>query len=194
MNKKLQIYLSQLDLLNEREIDYSVSLFENATLKKNDFFISERKVCTQIGFILQGSVRAFSTDENGEENITCFKFENQFITSYDSFTSSQVSKISIQAIENCDLLTISYKNFQYLLEKIPSWISIQNLLTQQEFIEKENYHIHLKSKSAKDKYQYILTQYPEIVQRASVNHIASYLGITQRTLTRVKREIAHLAF
>lgn len=194
MNKKLQKYLSQLDLLNEREIDYSVSLFENATLKKNDFFISERKVCTQIGFILQGSVRAFSTDENGEENITCFKFENQFITSYDSFTSSQVSKISIQAIENCDLLTISYKNFQYLLEKIPSWISIQNLLTQQEFIEKENYLIHLKSKSAKDKYQYILTQYPEIVQRASVNHIASYLGITQRTLTRVKREIAHLAF
>lgn len=119
MNKKLQKYLSQLDLLNEREIDYSVSLFENATLKKNDFFISERKVCTQIGFILQGSVRAFSTDENGEENITCFKFENQFITSYDSFTSSQVSKISIQAIENCDLLTISYKNFQYLLCKLP---------------------------------------------------------------------------
>src|SRR5690606_11407047 len=103
MNKKLQKYLSQLDLLNEREIDYSVSLFENATLKKNDFFISERTVCTQIGSILEGSVRAYSTDENGEENIACFKFENQFIASYDSFTSSRVAKISTHAIENCEM-------------------------------------------------------------------------------------------
>lgn len=194
MNEKLKIYLAQLNFLNEKEIDYSVSLFENITLKKNDFFVSDKNICNQIGFILKGCVRAFSTDENGEENTTCFKFESQFITSYDSFISKKISKNSIQAIEDCDLLIINRTKFLHLVEQIPSWASVQNLLTQQEFIEKENYLIHLKNKPAKEKYLYILNENSEIVKRVSVNHIASYLGVTQRTLTRVKKEISSRAF
>lgn len=194
MNEELKIYLSQLNLLNENEIDYSISLFENVKLKKNDFFVSNGNVCNQIGFILKGCVRAFSTDENSEENITCFKFENQFITSYDSFISKKISEKSIQAIEDCDLLIINRTFFLHLVEKFPSWVSVQNLLTQQEFVEKENYLIHLKNKPAKEKYLYILNENPDIVKRVSVNYIASYLGITQRTLTRVKKEILHLEF
>lgn len=194
MNKKLPIYLSQLNFLNEQEINYAIAFFENITIKKNEFFVSEKKNCSQIGFVLKGAFRAFSTDENGEENTTCFKFENQIVTSYESFVSNKISNISIQAIEDCDLLVISRTNFLHLVEKIPSWIAVQNLLTQQEFIEKEKYLVHFKNKPAKEKYQQLLTENPEIINRVPVNYIASYLGITQRTLTRVKKEILHPVF
>lgn len=194
MNEKLKIYLSQLNFLNEQEIDYSVSLFENSVMKKNDFFVSEAKSCNHIGFILKGGVRAFSTDKNGEENTTCFKFENQFITSYDSFISKKISEKSIQAIEDCNLLVINRTEFLHLVEKFSTWKTVLNILTQQEFFEKEKYLIHLKNKPAKEKYMHLLKEYPEIVKRANISHIASYLGVTQRTLTRVKKEILRSAF
>ncbi|MGV0924073.1 Crp/Fnr family transcriptional regulator [Empedobacter tilapiae] len=194
MKEKLKIYLSQLNILSSDEIEYSVTMFENVIIKKNDFFVSEKKLCNQIAFIFKGGVRSFSIAENGEDNTTCFKFENQFITSYESFISKKKSKKSIQAIEDCDLLVINRTNFLYLMEKFPSWISVQNFIIQQEFIEKENYLNYLKNTSAKDKYLHILNEKPEIAKRASVNHIASYLGITQRTLTRVKKGISFQTF
>jgi CRP-like cAMP-binding protein len=181
-------------MLNDREIDDSIALFENISLKKDDFFLVERNICNKVGFILKGSARRFSTLENGDENIICFKFENQFITSYESFMFRQPSSTGIQVLENCDLLVITYKNFQYLLEKIPSWKHIINLLTEQEYMEKENYLLNFNNKSAKEKYLQILAQSPQIVQRIKVGHLASYLGITQRTLTRVRREILHADF
>lgn len=194
MYEQLHKFLSQLQILDNQEVDYSVSLFEMGSLRKNDFFLSEKNVCDKIAFVSKGAVRAFSTLPNGGENITCFKFENQIITSFESFMLRKPSQKSIQALEDSSLMAISHRNFQHLLEKIPSWQSVINLLTKQEYIEKENYLINYNNKSAKGKYMQILTQSPEIIQRVKIEHLASYLGITQRTLTRVRKEIFNPAF
>jgi CRP-like cAMP-binding protein len=194
MSQELNDYLNKFEILDQEEIDFSLSLFENTTLKKGDYFISEQTQCNQIGFIRKGGVRNFSVLSNGEENTSCFKFENQFMTSYESFMHQKPSKINIQAIEDCNLSVISYQRFHQLLNKIPAWKTILNLIMDQEFIEKENHLLNLNLKSAKEKYLFVLDNSPEVIKRVQINYLASYLGITQRTLTRVRKESLQSAF
>lgn len=191
MDNTLFQYLSQFDFLSAQEVDHIIAKFTHRTIKKNELFIKAGPVCDQLAFIQKGVVRAFSSDDSGTETTTCFSFENQFATVYDSFISRKSAQKSIQALEDCDLLTINYNTFQHLAAEIPSWIYLQELLTRQAFEEKEYFHIHFKNKTAKEKYGHLLNEQAEIVRRASVEQIASYLGMTQRTLTRVKREILY---
>jgi CRP-like cAMP-binding protein len=187
MSYALNTYLSNLYILNQEEIDYSITLFKQQKLKKGDYFVAEQSICNQIGFIMSGAVRNFSIQSDGEENTTCFKFEYQFITSYESFTLKQPSKINIQAIEDCDLLVISYTHFHQLLDSIPSWSYILTKIMEKEFIEKEQHIRTLNNKSAKEKYLHTLTYSPEIINRVQIGYIASYLGVTHRTLSRVRK-------
>jgi CRP-like cAMP-binding protein len=188
MGQALHKYLLKLNLLILEEIKYSISLFEKVDLIKGDYFVAEQSLCNQIGFIIKGAVRNFSIQADGEENTTCFKFEHQFITSYESFSQKKPSKISIQAIEDCVLLIINYNQFHELLEKIPAWKSILAIVMEQEYLEKEHHLRNLNNKSAKEKYLHVLAHSPEIIKRVQLGYIASYLGITHRTLSRIRKD------
>ncbi|MDE1207665.1 Crp/Fnr family transcriptional regulator [Tenacibaculum larymnensis] len=189
MRNSLENYLTESALLTPKEIRDSLSLFETKQLKKNDFFVRTGEVCNYIAFINKGAVKTFSSNTLGDETITCFKFENQFMTSYESFMARTLSHKNIQAIENCDLQLISYKNFKQLLERIPSWKTLISELLEQEYLEKERYLMHFNNQTAKAKYIQLLEANPKLISRTKVDDLASYLGVTQRTLTRVKKDI-----
>lgn len=191
MDNNLSRYLAQFDFLSAQEVEYIVDSFTYKTIRKNEFLVKEGHICDQLAFIEKGAVRAFTGDDTGAEHTTCFSFENQFATVFDSFISREKAQKSIQAIEDSSLFTINHQTFQHLSTTLPSWIYLQELLTRQAFAEKEYYHIHLKNKTAKDKYAHILNEQPELIKRASVEQVASFLGMTPRTLTRVKREILY---
>lgn len=191
MEDKLYNYLAQFDFLSPQEVAYIVAQFTPKHLKKNELLVRAGSICDQLAFIATGAVRAFTSDENGEDNTTCFSFENRFVTVFDSFIARKSAQKSIRAIEDCTLLVINNNTFQQLATELPSWIYLQELLTREAFAEKEYYHIHFKNKAAKEKYRHLLEEQPEIIKRAEVQDIASYLGITQRTLTRAKRAILY---
>ncbi|MDQ1096752.1 MULTISPECIES: Crp/Fnr family transcriptional regulator [Chryseobacterium] len=194
MYSQLSDFLTRLEILDDQEVRFCLSLFRPIGLRKDEFFLSEEMVCGQIAFVCKGALRAFSTLPDGEENITCFKFENQLVTSFESFMFYKPSLKSIQAIEKCHLLSISRQNYQDILKTIPSWQSVINVMLEQEYSEKERYLIHYSNQSAKEKYVHILEHSPEIVRRVKVEHLASYLGITQRTLTRIRKELSNPSF
>lgn len=189
MNEKLKSYLSKMNLLSEDEINYSIDFFEYKKIKNGDFFIRENKVCNQIGFIINGGAKAFCTNSDGIENVTCFKFENQFITSYTDLISKQPSKKSIQAIEDSTVLSISYKDLTHLLSKISSWKLLSQLLVELDYADKESYLLNYNNKSAKEKYLYTLANSSYLIKRVTTRDLSSYLGITPRTLSRIKKEI-----
>ncbi|TKC08586.1 Crp/Fnr family transcriptional regulator [Pedobacter frigoris] len=189
MNEQLKSYLSKMNFLSEDEINYSIGFFEHKKIKNGDFFIRENRVCNQVGFIINGGTKAFSTNFDGIENVTCFKFENQFITSYTDLISRRSSKKSIQAIEDSTILSISYKDLTHLLSKISSWARIAQLLVEQDYAEKESYLLNYNSKSAKEKYLFVLASSSYLIKRVKTQDLSSYLGITQRTLSRIKKEI-----
>ncbi|ODM51308.1 Crp/Fnr family transcriptional regulator [Elizabethkingia meningoseptica] len=185
-------YLSSTGALSAEEINFSMQFFKPIRLKKGDFFIREDECCYDIGFIATGGVKAYAIDKEGKENITCFKFENEFVTSFPEFVTQEKSKRSITAIEDSVIFRISYPDYQFLLDKLTAWNGVIKLVMEQEYKQKERYLLNYNNRSAVEKYSHVLAGEQMLVQRVATQDLASYLGITQRSLTRAKRQIHKL--
>ncbi|MBO9693744.1 Crp/Fnr family transcriptional regulator [Chryseobacterium sp.] len=189
MTDVFEHYLSSTGELSKEEINFSSQFFKPVYLKKGDFFIHEDEPCRYIGFIASGAVKAYALDKEGKENITCFKFENEFATSFPEFVAQEKSKRSIRAIEDSVIYRISYTDYQHLLSQVTAWNGVIKSVMQQEYNQKERYLLNYNNRSAVDKYLYILSNEPILVKRITTQDLASYLGITQRSLTRAKGQI-----
>lgn len=182
-------YLLTIGGLSAEEINFSAQFFTPIHLKKGDFFIREDESCCHIGFIASGAVKAYAIDKEGKENITCFKFENEFVTSFQEFVAQEKSRRSIRAIEDSVIYKISYSNYQHLLGKVIAWNRVIKLVMEREYNQKEHYLLNYNNRSVVEKYLYVLSSEPILVQRITTQDLASYLGITQRSLTRAKGQI-----
>ncbi|QIY90797.1 Crp/Fnr family transcriptional regulator [Chryseobacterium gallinarum] len=189
MTDVFENYLSSTGGLTAEEINFSAQFFKPVRLKKGDFFIHENEICRYIGFIANGAVKAYNTDEEGKENITCFKFENEFVTSFQEFVTQEKSGRSIRAIEDSIIYRISYPDYQYLLAQVTAWNGVIKSVMEQEYIQKERYLLNYNNRPAVDKYRHVLSSEPMLVQRITTQDLASYLGITPRSLTRAKGQI-----
>ena len=189
MTDVFENYLSSTGELSTEEINFSVQFFKPIYLKKGDFFIRENEPCLHIGFIASGAVKAYALDKEGKENITCFKFESDFATSFPEFVAQKKSKKSFRAIENTIIYAISYSNYLYLIDEVTAWNGVIKSVMEQEYNQKEGYLLNYNNRSVVEKYLHILSSEPVLVQRVSTQDMASYLGITQRSLTRVKGQI-----
>ena len=182
-------YLSSTGGLSAEEINFSVQFFKPIHLKKGDFFIREDESCRHIGFIASGAVKAYAIDKEGKENITCFKFENEFVTSFPEFVAQEKSRRSIRTIEDSIIYRINYPHYQLLLGQVTAWNGVIKSVMEQEYNQKERYLLNYNNRAAVDKYRHVLSSEPMLVQRIATQDLASYLGITQRSLTRAKGQI-----
>ncbi|MGE8555339.1 MAG: Crp/Fnr family transcriptional regulator [Chryseobacterium jejuense] len=189
MTDVFETYLASTGGLSTDEINFSAQFFKPIHLKKGDFFIQEDEPCRYIGFIASGAVKAYAIDKDGKENITCFKFENEFATSFQEFVKQEKSRRSIRAIEDSVIYRISYPDYLHLLVQITAWNGVIKSVMEHEYSQKELYLLNYNNKSAVDKYHYVLSNEPMLVQRVTTQDLASYLGITQRSLTRAKVQI-----
>lgn len=164
--------------------------FSTQNLNKGAFFVKQDKVCRHIGFIVKGTLRTSYINNKAEEITSCFCTENNFTTSYKSFILQQPSNLSIQAIEDTELMIIDYDSLQKLYNSSPMWQNIGRTVAEQEYIVMEKYASILNNETAKEKYLRLLQEQPIVIQKASVEDIASYLGITRRTLSRIRQEIS----
>ncbi|MFS4428749.1 Crp/Fnr family transcriptional regulator [Chryseobacterium sp. S90] len=189
MTNVFENFLSSAGGLLADEINFSVQFFQPINLKKGDFFIREDEICRHIGFIVSGAVKAYATDKEGKENITCFKFENEFVTSFPEFVTQEKSKRSIRAVEDSVIYRINYPDYQQLIDRVAALNGVIKSVMEQEYNQKERYMLSYNNKSALDKYCHLLSNEPMLVQRIATQDLASYLGITQRSLTRAKGQI-----
>lgn len=189
MTDVFENYLSSTGGLSAEEINFSAQFFKPVRLKKGDFFIREDESCRHIGFIASGAVKAYAIDKEGNENITCFKFENEFVTSFSEFVRQEKSRRSIRAIEDSVIYRITYPDYRHLLDQVTAWNEVIKSVMEKEYNQKERYLLNYNNKSAVDKYRHVLSSEPILVQRIATQDLASYLGITQRSLTRAKGQI-----
>lgn len=190
MYSQLYNYIAASGLLPPEEVRSITALFRPVTLVKGRYFAKEQHICRHVAFLIRGGVRGFTTDTEGRENTICFNFENTVLTAYESLINGTPASKSIQAMEDCQLLQISYEDIKRLMGSSTSLIRWVQHITEQELIAKEHYMMHFNNRTAKEKYLRLLTYRPEYVQRVNAEYLASYLGLTRRTLTRVKREIS----
>lgn len=187
---QLKTYFESLDLLTADEIDAALPLFRMKTLNKSELFIAEGERCTEVGFILSGYCRSFYLSVEGEEVTYCFRFPGEFLAAYSSFITGQGSQENMQAITATELLVISQADVEMLAANYTNWLRFLKFVAEQQYIELEKRVFQLQRANAKWRYDDLLKHHPEYVRHLPLQYLASYLGITQRHLSRIRKELA----
>ena len=150
--------------------------------------VREGERCKDLFFINKGLLRGFYFDE-AREITSWFSEENEFATCFYSFITNEPSYEYIQSIEDVDLIRISFSDLQKLYTQFPETERIGRIITESYYIKLDERIINIQFKSAKERYHKLLSSKPNLLQRASLGQIASYLGITQETLSRIRSEV-----
>lgn len=187
---KFKRFLKNFAPISDKDYADTISYFKEQVLKKDEFFVRQNKVCKHIGFIISGTIRIYYTNQKLEDTTYGFCQENCITTSFKSFIFQTPSQLTLQALEDSTLLTITYDDLNILYRDYPIWQNIGRIITQNEFLNMEQYASVLNNESAKEKYLRLINEQPQILQKAKVEDIASYLGVTRRTLSRIRLEIS----
>jgi CRP-like cAMP-binding protein len=158
-------------------------------LKKNSYFLREGQICESLAFINSGVLIYFKFLENGKEVTTDFAFKGDWVTDNQSRLNHLPSIINIKAIVPSEVLIIKNKDLPYLFESIPKIERLSRILMEQFFIKFTQLSIDLQVLSAKERYVKMLQEYPDISQNVPLYHIANYLGIAPKSLSRIRNEI-----
>jgi CRP-like cAMP-binding protein len=186
----LQKYLQSFQILSEEEIHAFIKVMKPLTLKKGAFLISEGKVSKHIAFIKSGIIRSFYHSSEEEEVTYCFTFQNTLITAYSSWITQQPTKENLQALSDAELLLISKEDLDRLLALYPNWVQVFKQIAEQEYLNLEKRVFMLQRESAETRYQNLLNEYPEYLHNIPLHYLASYLGVTQRHLSRIRKNIS----
>jgi CRP-like cAMP-binding protein len=188
--EKFKQFLKNIAPITDNEFADTISYFKEQHLQKGDFFIKQGKVCRHIGFIISGSIRIYYVNQKDEEITYGFCQENCLTTSLKSFITQTPSHLVLQALEDTNLLTIDFEHLNLLYKNYPTWQNIGRIITQNEFLIMEQYASVLNNETAKEKYLRLLKEQPDVLLKANIEDIASYLGVTRRTLSRIRQEIS----
>lgn len=154
-----------------------------------EYFLKEGTVCQQMAFIEKGELRMFYITEEGKEINVEFFFENDFVASYQSFLQQTNSKYYIQAISDCELITISHKTLQNAYANSPYWQKFGRIIAEKVFTLAEQRTESFLFYNAEERYLNLLKNRPIIFKKIPLYHIASYLGIEPESLSRLRRTL-----
>ncbi|MBN9383228.1 MAG: Crp/Fnr family transcriptional regulator [Chitinophagaceae bacterium] len=176
--------------LTEDEFELCKPLFSQRKLRKRQFILQEGDVSRYNIFVGKGLLRSYTIDEKGGEHILQFAFEGWWTADLYSFFTDEPSLFNIEALEDSELLMITRPSWESLLNKLPAIERYFRILIQNSLIATQRRLIGSLSETAEQKYLKFVKAYPESIQRVPQHMIASYLGITRETLSRLRRDIA----
>ncbi len=183
-------YILQFGNLNQQQTDYISEKANEAELRKDEFFWEAGKVVTQVGFLSQGILRVYYYDNKGDEHTRYFIEENHLIL--DSFNSeiNYTPSEYLQAVTDCKLVVFFKKDWKEISDTIAGWDGIIQKITAAQHKEKLERRSQLVSQDASTRYLDFLEKFPTVVNRVSLTYIASYLGITPSSLSRIRKNIS----
>lgn len=187
MEQLLQ-HLKTFHQLTEEAQDALQDAFEELVLSKNELLITEGKICRHLYFLQQGSLRGFY-NMDGKEITHWFGFENDFVTSFHSFITQQPAVENIQLLEGCVLWTISKEALTRLFNQHHDIERLVRIAYEKYYIRLEERYVNAQFRTATERYETLLEERPHIIERVPLGYIASYLGISQETLSRIRSRL-----
>ncbi len=170
-----------LDLASE-----ILSLLEKQKFPKNHLLHKQGTICNHIYLVEKGIVRTFFYKE-GKDITVHIASEGELITAIDSVISLKKSRYTVELLEDSEILAISYIELQSLMEKHPHYEKYMRLILEQLYTEGADRIEEFLFYSAKERYDNLIKTRPHLLNRVNLGHIASYLGITQETLSRIRK-------
>ena len=183
--KILRDYLERIVPIPDLEWRRLQASLSSLKLKRADYFVSAENTAKDIGFVLSGLLKKFYRTTDGKEFIKDFSPERRLVTAYSSLLQNKPARLNIQAIEPTKLLVIPFKKFKLLYEYHPCWQELGRKIAENLFIEREQREYELLLFPAKERYDIFLQQYPDLLTRVPQYEIASYLGISPISLSRL---------
>jgi len=165
-----------------------VATFQPKKLRKKQYFLEEGNVCKYVGFIVKGAMRQYSVDDKGVEHIVQLYIENYWASDRESAVTLTPSRFNIDAWENTELLVARVADMLDLIEKVPSFGQMTRLMDQRSFIVSQRRLNSTISNTAEKRYEEFADNHPQFIQRFPQHLIASFLGITKETLSRIRKQ------
>ncbi len=185
ITSKLKCLLNNIVQFSEDEYGLIEPYFEHVTLKKNQVLLEEGQPCTSIFLVESGVLRNYYNNDGLDVNLS-FTFENQFVTNFEAYINREPSKIIIQAIEKSEVWIIKSREFSKEKGSFANLSTLIRRIAIRVLLATEEHHNMMMINSPADRYRYLLEKKPGLIQRISLTHLASYIGITRETLSRIR--------
>lgn len=176
--------------LTKKEFELSCTFFSPRTFKKRQFVLQEGDVCRHLTFVTSGCLRDFTVDHKGEEHIIQFAIPDWWISDLGSFLTGSASTHAIEAIQDSEVLMLEREAREKMLMAVPDMERFFRLLLESNYVATHRRINDSLSASAEQRYLTFLKTYPALVEQIPQNHIASYLGITPQSLSRIRKELS----
>lgn len=178
--------------INEQDLEYILSHFREISLRKNKYVLKKKQVCTAFYFVKFGGVRIWF--EHGENSITAWLiFENDFFSELSSLKTCKPSQFNIQAITDTTLYAIDKNAMEYLYGQFPQWQCFGRLIWENAFLKVIDGIISYQTLTAEQRYLSAMQQ-SNLLQKIPLKQLASFLGMTPTSLSRIRKKISKLLF
>ena len=176
--------------LSSEELAIVIPSFTQTSFAKNDFILLEGQTNTSYYFLESGFIRSFAIDEEGNDITTGFVSAGEIVWEPASLFLQMTSKENIQALEDCVCWKIDFGKFQELFNSLENFRDNGRARLTQAFFQHKMRSLSMITDSAEQRYNMLMKQHPLIIQRAPLKHIATYLGITDTSLSRIRKKIS----
>lgn len=183
-------FLLQYSPLTSQQIELITSRIQVKNLRSGDYFSEAGKTANEVGFVSRGILRVCYYDREGNEITRYFMDENNFLVDLNSYTLQIPSSEYIQAVTEVELLVFSRKDLEDISNTIVGWDKITHQVTTKAFLDKVGRVSPMLSQDATTRYKNFLEQFPGMALRIPLSYLASYLGITQQSLSRIRKNMS----
>ncbi len=188
MYEDLKQFVSQFANLSGEEWEAVMPFIETRNLKKNEYFVREGEIARYISFTQSGYLRVYY-NHDGDEITRDISPLHSFVTALPSYISQTPSYEIIQAITGCELFVIYHDNLELLYDSYSNWQRVGRRVIEEMFVQTQSRIYAFITQPAEVRYKEMMKQFPDIFQHVPLQYIASYLGITSQSLSRLRRSV-----
>jgi CRP-like cAMP-binding protein len=185
-NSEIKKSLKTIHNFSDEQLDAFISKLTFKKIEKKEYLLKPSQNCCFMAFINKGSFRFYSITETEEPTLHFF-IENNWVADYESFISQQPTKNFIQSLEDTEVQLISLDAIHLLMEQFPVFRNLASLINK--WVIPSSHHISISNSSPDERYKNLLSEHPEWINRFPQMYIASYLGMTKETFSRVKNRL-----
>lgn len=180
----LRAHIEEIVPLSDVEFQEILGYFHPVRKRKHQFVVEEGEPVNKEFWVVKGCLKSYFFDDRGKEHILQFPMENWWTTDYDAFINRSLAKTSIDCIEDCELLYITYEDREKLTAQSHKMERFWSKKTKSGYVALQNRILSLLRNTAQERYEMLFAQYPALFQRVPKKLLAAYLGVTRETLSR----------